>query len=119
MATSRHLQTSNVSVISRICFTPRNIFKFHSRLIALLFCSLFSILYVVLVNAIVIGPKISYITSVAVYYWQLYTPIIGTIEELLNQTNATNTSNFDAEKIKEIVEVVQVVFHFVNVQINW
>ena len=105
VATSRHLQKSNDSVISRICFSPRNAFKFHSRLIAIFFCSLFSILFVILVNAIMIGPAISFITSTAVYYWQVYAPIISAIEGLLSLSNTTN--DFDADRIKEMVEVFQ------------
>ena len=105
VATSRHLQQSNDSLISRICFSPRNAFKFHSRLIAIFFCSLFSILFVILNNAIIIGPLITSITSSLVYYWQLYAPIITTIEGLFNLVSSTN--NFDAERIKGIVEIFQ------------
>ena len=105
VATSRHLQQSNDSLISRICFSPRNAFKFHSRLIAIFFCSLFSILFVILNNAIIIGPLITSITSSLVYYWQLYAPIITTIEGLFNLVSSTN--NFDVERIKSIVEIFQ------------
>ena len=103
--------------MSRICFTPRNIFKFHSRLIAIFFCSLFSILFVILVNAIIVGPTITFITSVAVYYWQVYAPVIGAIEVLLNLNNAT-AGNFDADKIKLYVEVFQeMIFKDLNHQV--
>ena len=103
--------------MSRICFTPRNIFKFHSRLIAIFFCSLFSILFVILVNAIIVGPTITFITSVAVYYWQVYAPVIGAIEVLLNLNNAT-AGNFDADKIKLYVEVFQeMIFKNLNHQV--
>ena len=106
VATSRHLQKSNASIMSRICFTPRNIFKFHSRLIAIFFCSLFAILLVILMNAIVVGPTITMITGVAVYYWQVYAPVIGAMEMLLNLNNET-AGHFDADKIKTYVEVFQ------------
>ena len=92
--------------MSRICYSPRNVFKFHSRLIAIFFCSLFSILFVILVNAIMIGPLITFVTETAVYYWQVYAPMIGAIEGLLNLNNAT-ANHFDADYIKEIVTVFQ------------
>ena len=52
-----------------------------------------------------IGPAISFITSTAVYYWQVYAPIISAIEGLLSLSNTTN--DFDADRIKEMVEVFQ------------
>ena len=52
-----------------------------------------------------IGPAISFITSTAVYYWQVYAPIISAIEGLLSLSNKTN--DFDADRIKEMVEVFQ------------
>ena len=59
-----------------------------------------------MVNAMIVGPTITFLTSVAVYYWQVYAPVIATIEGLLNLNNAT-AGQFDADKIKMYVEVFQ------------
>ena len=53
-----------------------------------------------------IGPLITFVTETAVYYWQVYAPMIGAIEGLLNLNNAT-ANHFDADYIKEIVTVFQ------------
>ena len=53
-----------------------------------------------------IGPLITFITETAVYYWQVYAPMIGAIEGLLNLNNAT-ANHFDADYIKQIVTVFQ------------
>lgn len=57
-------------------------------------------------NALLLGPAISFLTSTAVYYWQIYAPVIAAIEGLLNLNNNT-AGHFDADRIKEIVEVFQ------------
>ena len=101
------------TLINQICFNPRLAFKFHSRLIAILFCAFIAIWTTVMFFVAVLGPGIDYIAQVAVYYWQVYAPAIAVFDLIISNSNTT-INNFDAERIKGIVQVFQERGSFLN-----
>ena len=71
------------TLINQICFNPRLAFKFHSRLIAIIFCAFIAIWTTVAFFVAVLGPGIDYLAQVAVYYWQVYAPAIGVFDIII------------------------------------
>ena len=75
------------TLINQICFNPRLAFKFHSRLIAIIFCAFIAIWTTVTFFVAVLGPGIDYIAQVAVYYWQVYAPAIGVFDIIIRSVS--------------------------------
>ena len=98
-----------MSLLSRICFSPRNVFKFHSRLISIFLCSFIAILFCILVGTIAIRPVILYMTSNLEVFGEVFgilVPLIGSsIKQIVN--NADSVVNLNADKINEIVDIFQ------------
>ena len=81
------------TLINQICFNPRLAFKFHSRLIAIIFCAFIAIWTTVAFFVAVLGPGIDYIAQVAVYYWQVYAPAIGVFDIIIRSVSVKMVDN--------------------------
>ena len=105
ICTSKHLRDTTKSCINEVCFNPKNLFKFHSRLIAIFFNAIVVIFLILISNILLTGPAILETITWVQQQWELYTPIVVLLEVLLTASNETDFNQLDPSRIKTSIDI--------------
>ena len=99
---SARLRTSSRSIIARQCWDPRNIFKFHSRLLSIVTAAFIVIWSEVFIYLVLVTPAVQYVSNFIIQSWETFAPFIILIDQFF-QPDGTNR----AERITEYISIIQ------------
>lgn len=100
---STRINNTTRSMFARQCWDPRNVFKFHSRLLSIIMAVFITIWSQVFVYLVIVTPFVQWLSTIIIDSWTSFAPIIIIIDQYINPDNAANR----AERITSYIQIIQ------------
>ena len=86
---STRIKNTTRSIFARQCWDPRNVFKFHSRLLSIIMAVFITIWSQVFVYLVIVTPFVQWLSTIIIDSWTSFAPIIIIIDQYINPETIT------------------------------